>query len=421
MERGFIPKKLLFFQRGISTDDQALKARGKSETAGGNAYDMAMAFSRTTRSLAADRGPSQALIIFALGAIFLLWLVWMVVGRVTIYTPSRSARIEAVNTARNLAVSEGGKLLLWHVRAGQKVRAGELVAEFEDEQQKLRLAEAEARLAGYPARIAALEAELGAMRSASSSAAGAGRAAAAAARARSSEASADADFRAKAARRVHADVDAGGSAAIEAERAETEMRRAAATRDARRLDELATSREGAARSAEKSADVASIDETISALKAEQAQAAASVEQLRYALAERQVRAPVDGIIGDLAGFRPGEVLPAGARLATLVPAGHLHVIADFDAAGSLGRLAAGQPARLRVDGFPWAQYGDFSARIAHVAAEARDNHLRIDLTLPAEANDRLALRHGMTGQVDVAVEEVRPFVLVLRSIGLTFG
>lgn len=382
---------------------------------------MSVAFSRTTRSLQADRGMRADLIVIAVAALFLAWSGWMLFGRVTVYATSHSARLEVVDAPRTFSIAEGGRLLAVHVHAGEKVRAGTLIAEIEAEPQRLRLAEAEARLAGFPARIAALQAELDAARYAASAAQDASTAQTASARAHAREAAADADYRKTTAERLAADVQTGGSPAAEADRARSEARRAEALGAAQREDERATAHEGAARVAERTAGAAGIAEALSALRAEQAAFEASAAQARYALAERSIRAPVDGTIGDLGAWRPGDMLPAGARVATLVPDSALRVVADFDSAGNFGWLSPGQKAQIRLDGFSWVQFGQLDAEVSNVAAEAHDGRLRIDLMPAPDPASRLPLRHGLTGEVDVAIEQVPPVVLVLRAIGLLRG
>jgi multidrug resistance efflux pump len=104
-------------------------------------------------------------------------------------------------------------------------------------------------------------------------------------------------------------------------------------------------------------------------------------------------------------------------LATLVPSGKLQVIAAFDPATALGRLAPGQSARMRLDGRDWATFGDLAGAVARVGAEPGEQALRVELQLAPSSGQRLMPHHGMTGAVEVAVERVSPATLVLRAIG----
>ncbi len=107
----------------------------------------------------------------------------------------------------------------------------------------------------------------------------------------------------------------------------------------------------------------------------------------------------------------------GERLATVVPHGGLIIVADFTPASVLGRIRPGQSARLRLDGFPWAQYGSVPATVTRVAGEVRDGLVRVEFTPVLAAAPRLALQHGLPGSVEVGIEQVSPAQLVLRAAG----
>lgn len=378
---------------------------------------MGSAFSRTTRALRADRGLGGRLAVWAALLCLLLWALWLGLGRVTVYEVSKTAHVEVTSASRDVSPIQKGRLVASGLFIGRRVRAGEVLAELDSEPQKLRLAEAEARLAAFPARIGGLRRQLAASEDAQAGAGRARSAAIAAARARTREAQASSDFDRNLAQRQRADAESGGTAPVEAERSEAEARRAAAAREASRHEEGRVAGEAEARSADLAGDSARIGSAITGAESDLAAAQALVEQLRYELDARKIRAPVDGVIGTVASARLGEVVEGGASLATIVPDGDLHIVAAFDPSRGLGRLSQGQTARLRLDGFSWTQYGDFPARVDRVATESSGNLLRVELSMKRRGDEDLPLRHGMTGQVDVAIEQVSPAIMVLRAIG----
>ncbi len=378
---------------------------------------MGVAFSRTTRALNADRGIGSRLMIVTGLMLLAAWTGWFLFGRITLYQASRAAHIEVATSSRDIATLHGGKLVASGLFIGRRVHAGEVLAELDSEQEKLRLADAEHRLSGFPARLAALQQELSSTQTARIGALREKSAQLAAALARARAAQASADFNQSLSQKQQQDSEAGASAPIDAERAVSEARRAAAMRDASQHDAVAIAGSASTSGAERTADAARISATVFTAKSDQAAAEAAVVQLRYELETRKIRAPSDGIIGDVASLKLGEILDAGRKLATLVPDGDLHVVAAFDPATGLGRLNAGQSARLRLDGFSWVQYGDFPARVERVAAESSGNILRVELRMPRRRNEDMPLRHGMTGQVDVAIEQISPALLLMRTIG----
>lgn len=379
---------------------------------------MGVSFTRTTRVLTADRGMGTRWAMAIAIVLAAIWAIWFFFARVTVWEVSRAAHVEVTTASRAIATDQPGRLIASGLYVGRRVHAGEVLAELDSTPQRLRLAEAEARLAGFPGRIAALREEAHSARSAQASASSAGASSAAAARARASAAGAEASFNREQAERLKADAIGGGLAPADAARAESESRRASAESAARRAEQAGAAAQAQLNRARQSGEAAQVAGDLARAEADQAATQALVEQLRLELEARQIRAPSDGVIGDLAAFRLGEMVPAGAQLASLVPEGALHVVAAFDPATGLGRLAEGQKARLRLDGFSWAQYGELPVRVERVAAEGSNNRLRVELAMPAApASIELPLRHGMTGQVEVAIEQVSPAILLLRSIG----
>src|SRR4029078_8616317 len=124
-----------------------------------------------------------------------------------------------------------------------------------------------------------------------------------------------------------------------------------------------------------------------------AQAAEStIARLREQIERHEVRAPVSGTIADVAALRTGAYVAGGQKLATVVPHGGLIIVGEFAPAAVLGRIHPGQPARLRLDGFPWAQYGMIDARVVRVAGEVRDGLVRVEFEPARQGASRLALQ-----------------------------
>ncbi len=81
-----------------------------------------------------------------------------------------------------------------------------------------------------------------------------------------------------------------------------------------------------------------------------ARAQAALDLARQDQGYAQIRAPVDGVVGDRQA-EPGDYVQPGSRLLTVVPLDALYVTADFKET-QVGRMAPGQPAKVRVDALP---------------------------------------------------------------------
>jgi membrane fusion protein (multidrug efflux system) len=147
---------------------------------------------------------------------------------------------------------------------------------------------------------------------------------------------------------------------------------------------------------------------------------AAIRRLDREILDRRVVAPVRGRLDEVAPVRAGSVVTVAQRLAVIVPSGQPRAVAHFPAV-VVGRIRSGQQARMRLDGFPWTQYGTIAAQVSGVGTEPIDGLVRVELLLRAESSSAIPIEHGLTGTVEVEVERVSPAVLVLRAAGQFLG
>ena len=231
------------------------------------------------------------------------------------------------------------------------------------------------------------------------------------------EASAATDFADQTARRLRDESQAGAVAAVEAQQAQADARRLAADRDAQQADLRRLGAAQQVQAVKQRAAAGELRRQQASLRGELATHGATLDRLQADIDRQHLRAPISGSLAEVAPVRVGEVLAAGQRLASIVPAGEFRVVAEFDPATALGRVHAGQSAQVRLAGFPWAQYGSLDATVAQVAGELRDGQLRVELRLASTPPPGVPLRHGLPGSVEVSVDTVSPAVLMWRAAG----
>jgi membrane fusion protein (multidrug efflux system) len=171
------------------------------------------------------------------------------------------------------------------------------------------------------------------------------------------------------------------------------------------------------RTNERRAHIEQMTSELSKLRGDRATAGVTLQRLEEEVDRRYIRAPIDGRLGEVAPLRIGAVVHEGDKLAAVIPAGKLRVVANFDPPAALGRIRPGQHARLRLEGFPWAQYGSVTATITNVASEIRDGSIRVEMALDPNSSSRIPLQHGLPGSVEVEIETLSPANLVLRTAG----
>lgn len=374
-------------------------------------------FSRTTNSLASDTS-RWALAAWALGAMLLAaWLLWFTLGRVTVYEISSRARIEVQQAAHAVVSVIPGRIATTHLVIGQEVRAGDILVELDASSEQLRRAEEETRLAAIPVKIQSLRAEIAHLEGAKVEDESAASAATDGARQRVAEAAAAVDFARSNERRLKAESDAGGVARVEALRAMSETQKLSASREALAAEARKLQAEARTRVRQQQAQIEGLRRTLAALDNEADTMRATIARLTAEIDKHIIRAPVAGRLGEIAPLRTGGYVAEGQKLATVVPSGDVQILADFDPTSALGRLSPGQSARMRLKGFPWAQYGTVSATVSRVASEIRDDLVRVELSVDTATVPSSLIRHGLAGTVEVGVEETTPAILVLRAAG----
>ena len=378
---------------------------------------MATRFARTTRSLAHDGGRRTLLAWLAAGLLLAAWFAWFVFGRVTLYEVSRHARLEVQQSAHPVAALVPSKVAVNTLVLGQEVHAGDRLIELDAAPEKARLAEEVTHLDAIVPRVASLKKEIASLEQAAARDRAAAAAANDAAQFRTREAAAGVEFARDNERRLREESAVGGVAQIEAARAHSEALKLGASQDALAAESRRLATEAQARAFQQEAQVESLRRSVLSLQGEAASSEATIVRLKQDIDRHIVRAPVSGTVADVAALHTGAYVGQGERLATVVPHGGLIIVADFAPAAVLGRIRPGQHARLRLDGFPWAQYGSIEATVTRVAGEVRDGLVRVEFAPALSAAPRLALQHGLPGSIEVGIEQVSPAQLVLRAAG----
>jgi multidrug resistance efflux pump len=160
---------------------------------------------------------------------------------------------------------------------------------------------------------------------------------------------------------------------------------------------------------------------VAKLQASMATSSATIKRLKYEIERRSIRAPISGQLGECAPLRPGAHIAEGQQLGVILPRSKLRIVAEFLPSAALGKVRPGQSALLRLQGFPWAQYGSVSARVSRVAGEIRDGKVRVELAVNSPTPSRIPFQHGLPGSVEVQTERISPAALILRSAGELVG
>jgi membrane fusion protein (multidrug efflux system) len=378
---------------------------------------VAVAFSRSVRSIETD-GHRRSGIVLALAlALGAAWTGWFVLARVAVIEVAETARLEVDQAAHGIEAAVTGRITSSHLVLGQEVQAGDVLVELDAEPLRLTMGEEKAKLEAFSPQIAAVTQEIGAeertleeQRRVTQA-----RIEEADARRREAETAADlAETEAKRAARLFAENLASESEAVKA-KADAEQKRAVA--DGAKLVTARIEAEQRAAETERRARLARLRADVAQLEGQRAMSAAAIKQLEYEIERRQIRAPIAGRLGEIAPVRVGGVVKEGERLGAVIPTGQIRIVAEYLPAAAIGRIRAGQSARMRPEGFPWTQYGVLEATVRRVATEPRSGRIRVELDVMPQREPRIPMQHGLPGTLEIEVERASPASLVFRMAG----
>jgi membrane fusion protein (multidrug efflux system) len=345
------------------------------------------------------------------------WTAWFVLARVAVYEVSTRARLEVDRAVHPVASPLLGRVVASNLALGKAVQAGDPLVELDAESEKRRLEEARKRLVGLKPELDALHRELAATEATVRDDRLATRSALDGARARESELQAAARYATEEARRLGRLREQQGISELELLRVQAEDQKKKAAVEAASLDRQRIEADQRTRDSQSRARMEQIRRDAANLEGQVATTEASVHVLEQEIERHILRAPVSGQLGEVSALQIGAVLAEGERVASVIPSGQLRVVAQFPPAAALGRVRRGQAARVRLDGFPWLQWGSLEARVDSVAAEPRDGLVRVELDVDPASPTRIPLQHGLPGSVEIEVERVSPAQLVLRATG----
>jgi membrane fusion protein (multidrug efflux system) len=374
-------------------------------------------FARSFQRLRADHGTSTLWISAASGAVLAAWIFWALFAQVSLYEVSTDARVELDGATYPIDSPFAGRIVATSLHTGKHVRRGDLLIEIDARAQELQLHEVQVQAQGLEPQITQLNAQIEGERSMRNEEDRAVRLRTQEAESRLHEAQIPADYAAKNLSRIRALHAENFVSAHDLEKAESDASQLRAAASALEMAANRIPQDQAARNRERDVRIGRLQGEIATLEAQRDTLQAETARLSYEIERRRIRAPVDGLIGEAVNLRVGAVVADGDRLGSIVPAGHLLLVAHYPAQAAFGRIRAGQPATLRLDGFPWAEFGTVSATVAEVGREVRDGKVRVELALLPRSGFRGSLEHGMPGTIEVAVERLSPLNLIMRTAG----
>lgn len=380
---------------------------------------MATALSRTLHALKSDRGRGVSIAALMAAALVGGWVAWGSLASVAVYETTANARLEASLATSAIQSQVAGRVLESKLTVGRVVKAGDVLVQLDDRRLTLAVDEKRAAIGAIDKEIAGLRSQATAESAARSEEQRVTVTAADGARANQRDAVAAAKAASMEADRIRQLRTSGLISEREYQQALTAHERSQAVADRETIVITRIDREQRAKDQERETRLRKLETEIARLQGESEKHVVEIATLRDEASRYAVRAPIDGRIGEAVILRPGSVIGT-EKIGAIIPESQIQIVANYPAS-AMGRIQVGQAARMRMEGYPWMQYGALEAVVTRVAGEVRDGGVRIELSVDGSHAPRIPLRHGLPGSLEIEVERVTPAALALRSAGRVLG
>lgn len=384
---------------------------------------MSAAFFRTVHELESDDVRSSAITIVLATVVLGLWLGWLVLARVSVYRSSDQALLVG-GTGYEADSPVAGRIVATPMRLGQKVEAGQTLVVLDQISEQRQLEEDRTRESVIQPELSEISREIAQERQGLDAARRTSAVALDQARVQWQGAEKTWQIAENIAKRYQSAKAVVPQ--IELLRAEAAAEADRAKADNLHLELSRLEQDFQTRQSDRAAHIDQLGQDGRHLEGEERTTEAEIKRLEYEIEKRVIRAPVGGRIASIAPIRVGTFVREGDRLATVAPIETIKAVAEFPPADSLGVIKAGQRAWIRLNGFPWTQYGSIHAAVASVASEptlvnlsgeTQHERIRVEFKIDPHSAPLIPIQYGLPGTVEIEVDRISPARLILRAAG----
>lgn len=213
---------------------------------------------------------------------------------------------------------------------------------------------------------------------------------------------------------------------LEQTRSEVKQSKAELTRQQSTYEGLIREGEVAVLGSQK--QIEELQSQISDTQAEIAQVKSQIHSLQFQLQQRVLHAPIDGAVFQLPVKSAGAVVQPGELLAEIAPKGSPLILNAQMPSQESGFLRVGMPAKIKLDAYPFQDYGILQGRVSWVSPDSKvvetpqgqvemfDLKIAVDRPYIEAENRRIDLTPGQTATAEVIVRQRRIIDLILDPL-----
>lgn len=375
---------------------------------------MSRPFNQTTRSLKNDKA-FASLVFLGLGFLFiLLWSIWFLTSRITINKNSVSAQIIQSGQVSVLNSPIDGEITQIFIELGAPVKAGELIAELNHNLIDAKVSESKESLQRINSQLAREQethrnlvdshlTEMSSLREHLESL-----------RTQLNSEKDVVEIEKGIVKLYEQLTNKGSGSQLDLKTSLLELEKLRAGLISTQTEMAESNANLAGLSVRQDQEKAQLLKSIDTLELQRIQETSAHQQNLVELQRHFITAPSSGFISAFAVLRTGQYLQQGENIGTILSDSGMRIEAQFSAIDAVGHIKVGQQARVKVDGFEWTTYGAILAKVRKVASSSHEGYFQVELEI-LESPAQIPLKQEMPVSVDVVIESISPFSLVLKT------
>lgn len=158
------------------------------------------------------------------------------------------------------------------------------------------------------------------------------------------------------------------------------------------------------------------DIKLAQLQAKISQLQTLIKAANSKLKQQFLYAPADGMISTLNIHNPGEVVQIGQPIAEIAPSGKPLVVSALLPSQEAGFVKAGMPVQVKLDAYPYQDYGIIAGKVMTVSPDAQANEklgqayrveVELDRTYVTKEHQKVLFKSGQTATTEIVTRRRR--------------
>lgn len=136
-----------------------------------------------------------------------------------------------------------------------------------------------------------------------------------------------------------------------------------------------------------------------------------------------IHSPVKGILARASYWSNNQLVKPGDLIATVIPDGEKEIYCRAKVSiSALGRVKVGQKVIIKLDGFPYLQYGNVEGSVISISLVPVENQYILEIELPngmiTDYGEEIPLIQEMTGMAEILTKESRLIYKLIGNLGV---